>query len=68
MLIKICWKKDFIEQEHDSQSKQSERRSARRTALLVEQGCKYSPIPMTVNQELLSNTKHAYKSRGVQSR
>ena len=35
MLIKICWPKDFVEK--NNQPKQSERRSARRTALLVEQ-------------------------------
>ena len=34
------------------------KRSARRTALLVEQGCKYSHIPTSVSQELLSDTEH----------
>ena len=38
ILIKICWTKDFIEKNTHNQPKQSERRSARRTAVLVEQG------------------------------
>ena len=46
-----------MERTHN-QPKQLERRSARRTALLVEQGCKCSHIPVTVNQELLLSTKH----------
>ena len=48
-----------------NQPKQLDRRSARRTARLVEQGCKYSHIPMTVNQELLSNTKHVQEQKGA---
>ena len=31
----------------------------------AEQGCKYSHIPMTVNQELLSNTKHVQEQKGA---
>ena len=59
MLIKTCWKKDFFYKKNThNQPKQLERRNARKTALLVEQGCKYSHIPTTVNQELLLDTRH----------
>ena len=33
--------------------------------MLVGQGCKFSHIPMTVNQELLSNTKHVQEQKGA---
>ena len=75
MLIKTCWKKDFIEkntQPGDAvgatkcyQSMQSERQRARRTPLLVVQGCECSHILMTVNQELLSNTIHVQEQKGA---
>ena len=64
MLIKTCRTKDFIEKNTTSRSS-LERRSARRTALLVEQGCTYSHIPMTVNQELLVDTKHVQEQKGA---
>ena len=48
-----------------NQPKQSARRSARRTALLVEPVCNYSHIPMTVNEELMSNTKHVQVQKGA---
>ena len=55
--VKIMLIKGFIEK-NTQQPKPLERRSARRTALLFEQGCKYSHILMAVNQELLLDTKH----------
>ena len=49
-----------------NQPKKFERRSARRTALLVEQGCKYSHIPMTRNQELSLDTEHETRTKAMQ--
>ena len=57
MSIKICCKKDFIEK--DLEDLQPAETKCSQNNLLVEQGCKYSHIPMTVRQELLSDTEHA---------
>ena len=64
MLIKICWEKHFIDKntqpaEAVGATKCPQNSDTRR------EGCKYSHIPMTVNQELLSQTKHVQEQKGA---
>ena len=66
VLIKICWTKGFFKKKKHTTS-----RSSRTDEVLAEQrcsssrGCQYSHIPMTVNQELLSYTKHVQEQKGA---
>ena len=39
--------------------------TSRRESIWRSKRCKYSHIPMTVNQELLSNTKHVQEQKGA---
>ena len=65
MLIETCWKKDFIENNTQPAEAVGATNSARRTAPVVEQGFQHSHIPMTVSQEMLSNTRHAQEQKGA---